>query len=155
MSFFDWVRVVHVLAIILLIGGVSFVAIILLLPATTFESLEKRLRAFSLIERRFVWQARVMILLTGLSGLWMMHILGGWPWLIHAGHWWTHLMLFTWMIFAVLLFIVEPFGRGRLKTLIQHDPEAAWRRLRTIHVAIWVMLLITVICAVGGNHGVF
>ncbi|HVC49440.1 MAG TPA: hypothetical protein VND43_04655 [Burkholderiales bacterium] len=155
MNLFAWVRVVHVVSVILWIGGVSFVTSILLSPATSFESLDQRLKIFALVERRFVWQARLMVLLAGGSGLWMMRILGGWHWLVQPSFWWLHLMLFTWTVFTVFLFVVEPLGHGRMKALVQRDPEVAWRRLRIMHVILWILLLVTVICAVAGSHGAF
>jgi uncharacterized membrane protein len=64
-------RALHVLAIVIWIGGVSM-ATTVVLPAVRRGYLgADRLRALQAIERRFVWQARTAIIVVALSGLYM------------------------------------------------------------------------------------
>jgi uncharacterized membrane protein len=64
-------RVLHVLAVVIWIGGVSM-ATTVVLPAVRRGDLgSNRLQVFQAIERRFVWQARIAILLVGGTGLYM------------------------------------------------------------------------------------
>src|SRR3546814_12970978 len=64
-------RALHVLAVVIWIGGVAM-ATTVALPAVRRGDLgADRLRAFHAIEHRFVWQARAAVLLVGASGLYM------------------------------------------------------------------------------------
>ena len=71
-------RALHVLAVVIWIGGVSM-ATTVALPAVRRGDLgEDRLKAFQAIEHRFVWQARSAIIVVGLSGFYMIWRLGLW-----------------------------------------------------------------------------
>lgn len=64
-------RVLHILGVIVWIGGVSM-ATTVALPAVRRGALgADRLAAFQAFERRFVWQARTAVLVVGLSGYYM------------------------------------------------------------------------------------
>lgn len=64
-------RALHVLAVVIWIGGVSM-ATTVALPAICRRDLgEDRLQAFRAIERRFVWQARTAVLIVGATDLYM------------------------------------------------------------------------------------
>jgi uncharacterized membrane protein len=65
-------RALHVLAVVIWIGGVSM-ATTVALPAVRRGVLgQNRLQAFQAIEHRFVWQARTAIILVGLTGFYML-----------------------------------------------------------------------------------
>jgi len=64
-------RALHVLAVVIWIGGVAM-ATTVVLPAVRCGDLgEDRLQAFQAIEHRFVWQARTAVIVVGLTGLYM------------------------------------------------------------------------------------
>ncbi len=93
-------RVVHVLAVVLWIGGVGMVTTVLL-PAMRRSYLpEQRFAAFQVLERRFANQARVTTALVGLSGLYMVWRLDAWSWFQIAAFWWMHAMVFVWLLFT-------------------------------------------------------
>jgi len=62
---------VHVVAIVLWIGGVAIVWTVLLPAVRRFKSAAGRVAFFELVERRFAWQARGTTLLAGASGFYM------------------------------------------------------------------------------------
>ena len=58
-------RVLHVLGVVVWIGGVSMVTTVVL-PAVRRGALgEDRLKAFEAFERRFIWQAQAAVLVVG------------------------------------------------------------------------------------------
>src|SRR5690242_21607892 len=64
-------RALHVLAVVIWIGGVSM-ATTVALPAVRRGDLgDNRLKSFQAIEGRFVWQARTAVIVAGLTGLYM------------------------------------------------------------------------------------
>ena len=61
-------RVVHVLGVVLWIGGVAFVTTVLLPALRRTTDPARRLALFEELEGRFAFQARIVTVVTGLSG---------------------------------------------------------------------------------------
>jgi uncharacterized membrane protein len=96
-------RALHVLAVVIWIGGVSM-ATTVILPAVRRGDLgADRLRAFQAIEDRFIWQARAALLVVGLSGLHMTARLGLWGRFTSVDFWWMHAMVGVCLVFAFIL----------------------------------------------------
>jgi len=139
-------RALHVLAVVIWIGGVAMVTTIILPALRRGELGNDRQRAFEAVERRFAWHARLMVLLAGASGLYMMMRLDLWSRFETLHYWWMHAMVGVWSLFALMLFIVEPFGlRNRppssqrcrlgdhLRPPLSCSPRAAWARVAHSH----------------------
>src|SRR5262249_56494801 len=62
-------RALHVLSIVLWIGGVGFVTAVLLPSVRSLKAPHERIGFFEAVERRFAWQARIWTVLAGLTGL--------------------------------------------------------------------------------------
>ena len=92
MDDFVWARVVHVLGVALWIGGVAFVTTVMLSALRRNAGHENPAALFERLEGRFAWQARVTTLLTGASGLYMLHVLDGWARFSEPGNWWLWAM---------------------------------------------------------------
>jgi uncharacterized membrane protein len=73
-------RAVHLLAIVHWIGGMAVVTTIVLPHAKSFPDADAdaALGAFEAFERRFAQQVRISILLTGMSGIYMIWRLAAW-----------------------------------------------------------------------------
>ena len=100
-------RALHVLSVVIWIGGVSM-ATTVALPAVRRGDLgENRLQAFQAIERRFAWQARTAIIVVGLTGFYMIWRLDLWDRFRTAGFWWMHAMVCVWLLFAFVLFVAR------------------------------------------------
>ena len=147
-------RALHVLSVLTWIGGLSLVTSAVL-PALRCGDLDADpLRAFAAIERRFVWQARVAVLLAGVTGFYMVMRLDLWSRFRTANFWWMHAMLGVWLIFALALFVIEPLGlHRRLRNARSATPEAILSRLQRVHLVLLVLALVTVFGAVAGSHG--
>jgi uncharacterized membrane protein len=104
-------RAIHVLAIVLWIGGVGFATTIVLPAVRRMREPAEPLALFDAIERRFVWQARATTLLAGLSGLSMPVRLDLWDRFLLRGFWWMHAMVAVWAVFTLMLFLAEPWFR--------------------------------------------
>ena len=57
-------------------------------------------------------------LVTGLSGFYLLHGLDGWDRLGDPQQWWLYAMIGLWLIFSVLLFVLEPLFVHAWLTLI-------------------------------------
>lgn len=154
MESFIIARALHVLAIILWIGGVAFVTWVILPNVRATQAPAERLRFFERIEGRFATQARGWTLLAGASGFYMLHVLDGWSRYAQAQFWWVHAMTVVWVIFTLMLFVLEPLVLHRvLHAMAQRDPEATFRRIERLH---WVLLTLSLVAAGGavmGAHG--
>lgn len=142
-------RMLHVLGVVWWVGGVVMVTATILpaLGATGLSEAE-RLNTFKEIRRRFAWQARAAVLLVGASGLYMLVYLGGAARLALPSGWWIDLMIVTWTIFALILFVVEPLGVLH-KTGLQSRPRA----FLMMHVFLSFISLVTVAVSILGAHG--
>jgi uncharacterized membrane protein len=60
-------RALHVVSVILWIGGVGFVTTVLLPSVRRLKAPHERMRFFDAVERRFAWQARIWTVLVGLT----------------------------------------------------------------------------------------
>ena len=147
-------RLLHVLAIVLWIGGLGFVTTVVLPTAAELPRPEDRALLFERLERRFSWIARGAILVAGISGFYMVAKFQMWDRFHQLSFWWMHAMVALWAIFTLLLFVAEPFWLHRLfASRMRHDPDHA---LRTVLIGHWILLLLSVAtigAAVAGAHG--
>jgi uncharacterized membrane protein len=147
-------RAFHVAAVVLWIGGVAFVTIVLL-PAVRREVPEaQRVAFFERIEGRFAWQSRLTTLVAGLSGLHLLHRLSLWDRFLDPGYWWMHAMVLTWLVFTVMLFVLEPLVLHRwFRARAERDPAGTFRLVLRLHRVLLTLGLVTVLGAVAGAHG--
>ena len=147
-------RALHVLAVVIWIGGVSM-ATTVALPAVRRGDLgENRLQAFQAVEHRFVWQARAAVIVAGLTGFYMAWRLDLWDRFRMAEFWWMHAMVCVWLLFTFVLFVAEPFilrrHFGRWATA---RPKVAFAWLHGAHWVLLALSLVTILGAVAGSRG--
>lgn len=142
----------HLLAIVIWIGGVGFVTTVLLPSIRRHNPPEARLAAFLQVEEQFAWQARAAVLLAGASGIWMLNRLQLWSAFTLPSYWWLHAMVGIWSIFATLLFVIEPLYLHRHLAQTAR-PALAYQRLERLHRLLLGASLITVVGAAAGSHG--
>ncbi|SFW36407.1 DUF2269 family protein [Nitrosovibrio sp. Nv17] len=154
MNEFVLARVLHVLGVVLWIGGVAMVTTVLIPAMAQMRSPAERREFFQRVESRFAPQARLTTLLVGVSGFYMVHILGAWDRFTQPSYWWMHAMVLIWLLFSVMLFVIEPrvLRRQVTDTAVQ-DAEERFVRMRRMHRIMLALSLITVAGAVAGSHG--
>lgn len=152
MDDFILARAVHVLAVVLWIGGVAFVTTVLLPAVRRSAPPERRLEEFHRIEARFAPQARLWVLAAGLSGLWMTWRADLWSRFADPRFWWMHAMVALWLAFATMLFVIEPLALHR-RMAASPSPERDFGRLERLHRLALALSLLTVAGAVAGSHG--
>ena len=159
MEYFEVVslaRVVHVLAIIIWIGGVAMVTMVLIPAIRKLKSKDEQVSTFEQIEGRFAFIAKIMTVLTALSGFYMIDKLNAWNRYLDPKYWWIHAMTFVWLIFSLVLFVLEPFILHKLfKNYVEKNPEETFRIMHKLHWILLILSLITTAGAVAGSHGWF
>ncbi|MEM1434496.1 MAG: hypothetical protein AAGG11_10615 [Pseudomonadota bacterium] len=149
-------RVLHVLAVILWIGGVAMVTTVILPAVRRMAAPEDRIATFEAMEHRFSWQARATTLVAGLSGFYMTHLIDGWHRFSQPAFWWMHAMVVVWAVFSLILFLLEPLLLRRLflRQAAAH-PEATFAFVQRMHWMLLTLSLVTAAGAVAGSHGWF
>jgi len=148
-------RALHVLAVILWIGGVAFVTTVLLPAVHDLQASAERVVFFETVERRFGRQARVTTVLAGLSGFYMVVRLDLWDRFRSLAYWWMHAMVAVWLLFTLMLFVAEPLFLDRwLRARAKARPEPTFGLIERLHWILLALSLITLIGALLGSHGV-
>jgi len=144
-------RGLHVLAVVLWIGGVAMSSSVLL-PALARR--QEGARIFQQLELRFASQARWTMAIAGLSGVYLVWRLDFWARFADARFWWMHAMVALWLLYALALFVLEPLVlRRRFAERVERDPAAALARMRRHHWVVLALSLATVYAAAAGSHG--
>ncbi len=154
MNDFIFARVLHVLAVVVWIGGVAMVTTVLLPAIRASHAPAERLSAFHELEARFARQARWTTAIAGFSGFYMTWKLAAWSRFADAGFWWMHAMVLTWAIFTAMLFLIEPLFLERL--LARRSavaPESTFALVEWLHRILLGLSLLTVAGAVAGSLG--
>jgi uncharacterized membrane protein len=152
---FGIARALHVISIVLWIGGVGMVTTVLLPSIRRTASPARWFAAFDAMESRFAAQARWTTTLAGATGFYMVWRIDAWDRFASGAFWWMHAMVFTWMLFTLMLFVAEPwFLRRVLERRAARAPEAAFRLVERLHGVLLVLSLLTVAGAAAGAVGV-
>jgi uncharacterized membrane protein len=147
-------RSLHVLAVVLWIGGVGFVTTVLLPALRRLPNPLQRTAMFGVVERRFSAQTRFSVILAGLSGLYMLIRLDVWDRFASLTYWWMHAMVLTWLVFATMLFVLEPLVlHARFAERAKIKPDATFRAIQRFHVVLLALSLLTILGTVAGSHG--
>ena len=148
MAMFNILLAVHVLSVVWWVGGV-FTVTTSLLPAFNRLPAPERIQRIKQFEGRFVNQARIAVVLAGISGFWMLEVKYGFAYL-HQGGWWIGLMMLVWVLFAIMLFVAEPLRVPAKLGVIQNP-----RKFLAVHAVLLTLALAAVAGGVIGARGGF
>jgi len=153
---FALARVIHVLAVVLWIGGVAMVTTVVIPIVRKSRSDEDSVEMFEVIEKRFSWQAKIIILIAGGSGFYMLDFIDAWNRYSEPRFWWIHAMTIVWALFMFVLFVAEPLFLHRL--FAKHartNPAKTFAFVQAFHLMMLALSLLTIAGAVAGSHGWF
>ncbi len=154
MDEFALARAIHVVAVVAWIGGVYLVTMVVLPAVRASASPSEMLSYFEEIESRFGRQARIITLIAGASGFYMLYLLDGWSRYASLAYWWVHAMTAIWALFTLVLFVLEPlFLHAWFTRRMAEAPERTLTLVTQFHRILLVASLITVFGAVIGVHG--
>jgi uncharacterized membrane protein len=147
-------RALHVLAVLMWIGGLAFVTTVVMPSVRRHHPPDERLAAFHRVEERFAPQARAWVLLAGASGFWMAYRADMWDRFTEPRYWWMHAMVCLWAFFMLMLFVIEPLFLHR-RMAESKSPAADFARMERLHRVLLLLAAVTVLGAVAGSHGLF
>ncbi|NQV31001.1 MAG: hypothetical protein HQ508_08955 [Candidatus Marinimicrobia bacterium] len=153
-NFFIFARVLHIIGVVLWIGGVAFVTTVLIPALRRMPDQKKRYELFEELEGRFSFQAKIATAITGLSGFYMLSFLDAWGRYFDVSFWWIHLMTAVWVIFTIVLFILEPlFLHKWFRDKAKINSNRTFQVLHTLHKVLLGLSLISILGAVAGVRG--
>ena len=140
--------VIHVLAVVLCVGGVGMVTTVVIPIVRRSPSSANSLDIFEAIQKSFAWLARCMILIAGGSGFYMLDSVDGWSRYTEPEYWWIHLMTIVWALFMFVLFVAEPMFLHRI--FAKHVRTTPAKTFVFVQVLRSFMLILS-LAAVGGT----
>jgi len=147
-------RAIHVLGVVHWIGGLAAVTTIVLPRARRLPNATASIGAFEVFERRFARQARVSVAATGASGVYLLWRMGAWSRFESLSFWWLHLMVLVWLLFALMLFVLEPLGLDRLfRSYALREKDHAFTAALTLHGLALAVAAAAIGAGVLGAHG--
>ena len=153
-NYFVIARALHVVGVVVWIGGVAFVTTVLIPSLKNIKDTDNRLGLFERLEGRFAFQARVTTLVTGVSGFYMLHSMNAWERYQHLQYWWLHLMTLVWVVFTLVLFVLEPLVLHRwFRVQATKDSENAFAWLHRMHKILLTISVLAIVFAMAGSHG--
>ncbi len=152
MSFLVFARVIHVISVVLWIGGVAFMTTVVIPSLRKSPDPQQRWELFEKFENRCALQAKFVTAAAAISGVIMIVALNAWQRYLDLSYWWMHVMSLVWLIFTLILFVFEPlFLNSWFRKKAQSDSEAAFRFLQRMH---WILLTLSLVAIIGAVAGV-
>jgi uncharacterized membrane protein len=145
-------HIIHLLAVIVWIGGLAFVTIIIFpVIFKTPDPLQKVL-TFQRIERRFAKIARWFVVIVGLSGFAMLYLTGWHALLFTTPGLPLTFMTVVWIFWMIMLFGVEPLViKKMLERMAKEGNEmtidSVFARVNRMH---WLLLFISLLASIAG-----
>ena len=153
-DFFVMARALHIIGVVLWIGGIAFLALVLVPTLRTLPEPEKSFKVFAAVEGRFKGQAKIVTLITGLSGFFMLFWLDAWDRYMDLSFWWVHLMTLIWVFFTLVLFVIEPaLIKRNVHEKAMSNPAATFKFVNRMLMMLTTLSLIAILGAITGVHG--
>ncbi|MFA5923694.1 MAG: hypothetical protein WC856_20775 [Methylococcaceae bacterium] len=155
-TYFVFARALHVIGVVLWIGGVAFVTTVLIPSLKNINDSTNKLELFEQLEGKFSFQAKLATLVTGISGFYMVEVMNAWGRYQQLQFWWMHLMTLIWFIFTLVLFVLEPlFLHQWFHEQAVKNNAKTFSQVHTIHKILHALSLLAVLGAVAGAHGLY
>ena len=145
---------IHVLALVHWIGGLAVVTTIVLPDARRLPDAKEAVAVFEAFEQRFAFQVRISILLVGVSGAYLLTKLDAWARFQYASFWWLDLMVAVWMLFALMVYVLEPLVLHRyFHEFALRDKNRAFALAIELHAVALIISAFAIGAGVLGAHG--
>ena len=154
LNYYIFAHALHVVAVVIWIGGVAFVTTVLLPSLKKLADSTNKITLFEQLESRFSFQAKITTLLTGLSGFYMLDVTHAWDHYQQLQFWWIPLMTFIWFLFTLVLFVLEPLFLHRwFHQQAEKNCSKALALIYNFHKILLFLSLLAVMGAAAGAHG--
>lgn len=144
---------IHVVTVVLWIGGVSFVTIIIFPMLLKMEDSFEKVMMFQRVENRFAKQARIYSIITGVTGGLLLYLEKGYSLIFTRAGIGITIMFIAWLIYVLVLL----FEKNIFKTLFSQteklDTAKIFFSLNIFHWFLLGLSLLAVGAGVWTGHG--
>ncbi len=149
---FKAMHIIHLLTVIVWIGGLAFVTILALPMAIRMRDPLQKVLFFQRIEHKFAPMARIYNLIVGITGFGMIFMAGWHKALLTRQGIPLLFMLVVWVFWFVMLFGLEPFIVKKMLDKMARsggkmEIEAVFARMNRMH---WVLLVVSLAASAAG-----
>lgn len=144
---------IHVLGVVIWIGGVAFVTIIVFPMLIGMEGSLEKMILFQGIEHRFAKIAKISVAVVGISGAWMLQLTGEWKTLFSARGMGPTLMVIVWTFYVLVLIFEARLFKALFRGEAQQNTSKAFLRLSVFHWVVLVFSLLAIGVGVWTGHG--
>ncbi|NIS75350.1 MAG: hypothetical protein GTO08_08735 [Deltaproteobacteria bacterium] len=148
----SFLTALHVVVVVLWIGGVAFVTIIVFPMLLKMEDSLQKALMFQRIEGRFAKHARIYLILAGISGFSLLYLTGRFQDLFTTEGFGVTTMLIVWVFFGLVLTFEKKIFQRLFDRPEKIDPQKIFYRLSAFHWVVLVLSLLAVFAAVWEGH---
>ncbi len=143
----------HVIGVVLWIGGVAFVTLILLPMIHEISDPMEKALLFQRVEHRFSRIVRLVIVVVGITGLYNLYQKGLYRILPTPEGLWLDFMIGVYILYALLIFGLEKALFKRIfKDVKNLNADQVFFRMSLFH---WVVLAFSLLAVAGGVIGTY
>jgi len=135
---------IHVVGVVIWIGGVTFVTLIVFPMIMRMEGSLEKIIFFQGVEHRFAKIAKATVAIVGLTGLALVHLGGQWDLLFTAKGIGPTIMLIVWTLYVLILLGEAKLFKIIFKGEAQRDTKKIFWRLTVFHWFIMGISLLAV-----------
>ena len=144
---------VHVLGVVIWIGGVAFVTMIVFPMIMRMEGSLEKVIFFQGMEHRFAGIAKTAVFIVGITGGWLLHITGEYKILFTPQGVGPTIMLLVWTVYVLVLLFEAKLFKIIFRGEAQQDTAKVFFRLSAFHWVVLGLSLLAVGIGVWAGHG--
>ena len=144
---------VHVIGVILWIGGVAFVTMVVFPMIMRLENSLEKVLFFQGVEHRFAKIAKTSVVVVGVTGVLLLYITGEWNIMLKASGIGPALMTVVWVFYVLVLMFEGRLFKAIFSGEAQQDTAKVFYRLSVFHWVILGLSLLAVGVGVWAGHG--
>jgi len=144
---------VHVLGVVIWIGGVAFVTMTVFPMILRMESSLEKVMFFQGVEHRFAKIAKLSVAIVGLTGAWLLYLTGEWKILFKLSGVGPTLMLIVWAFYVLVLLFEGRLFKAIFKGEAQQDTAKIFVAMSIFHWVVLGLSLLAVAVGVWAAHG--
>jgi uncharacterized membrane protein len=143
---------IHVIAVVLWIGGVSFVTVVVFPMIMRMDNSLEKVLFFQGTEHRFAKIAKTCVVVVGLTGGYLLHLTGEWKGLFTMVGIGPTIMLLVWSFYVLVLLFERNIFKAMFKGEAQHDTQKVFVRLTVFHWVVMGLSMIAIGIGVYAGH---
>ncbi len=144
---------IHVLGVVLWIGGVAFVTMIVFPMIIRMDNSMEKVLFFQGVEHRFAKIAKICVVIVGITGFWLLKITGEWGLLFSYNGIGPTLMLIIWCFYSIILILERILFKVIFSGKAQHDSAKIFLRMGIFHWVVLGLSLFVIGIGVLAGHG--